>query len=128
MDGSQVPGKDPELMDEKERVMRRKHREERKEVRPLTSFQFHSMTHGVTTRDWVLKGNDIETVSDSVVRERNLTMENIQVSLMGSLMSVEKKELCIVYSLDDGLGEMVNVVLSRDIEVELGYWDDDLFE
>jgi len=47
---------------------------------------------------------------------------------MGSLMSVEKKERCIVYSLDDGLGEMVNVVLWRDMEAETGNWDEDHFE
>jgi hypothetical protein len=127
MDGSQVLCKHAAEEDNevKERVIRRKNREEQKEDRPLTLFQFHSMMCSDTTAQWELKGNHVETGSKIVVRERKLTTENIQVSLMGSLMSVEKKERCIVYSLDDGLGEMVNVVLWRDMDAN---WDDDHFE
>jgi hypothetical protein len=41
---------------------------------------------------------------------------------------VEKKEHCIVYTLDDGMGEMANVVLWHNTETDSSEREKDCFE
>jgi hypothetical protein len=87
-------------------------------LHPLTSFQFHSITRSDV---WELNRKHIEEVSVSMMAEEILTTGNFKVSLIGCLMFVEKREHCNVFTIDDGMGHMVNIIQWQESHTIL--WD-----
>jgi hypothetical protein len=87
-------------------------------LRAVTMYQFHMIVRDLNRDRWELNRSPVKLVREKHEENRKLMEYNKQVSLLGNVMSVEWKENVTIYTIDNGMGRMVNAVVWPGVKVK----------